>query len=419
MAKKMSYSEIRKKVLLKIKPTKKEKIKFEKSSQKIIMLIETLLKKNNLQAKVSLGGSVAKYTQLKNAKDIDIFIRYPPIPYSHKDISDITYNALKNKFKPKRIHATRDYFHIEYNKILFEIIPVIEVENASLQHRIMDASPHHVTYVREKLKNTDEVRILKQFFKAQKMYGAESHIRGFSGYVCELLIVRYGTFRNLIANCKKWDSQGKYIDIENHYDSKESSLEVISAGIQTPLIIIDPVQSNRNASASIDEKTYRKFKSVCEIFHNNPSIKAFQEPLIKYEGSGILITIKVNKKNDDTIAARLRSLHDRLVRELAEFIVTGEEWDYDENKRIWQSRIWIGTFLLPKLEEIQGPPLILNSSVKAFKKKHKRTIERDSRIYAIENRKIRTPESKIREVVKESKHYPKGLSIKTERREKL
>jgi tRNA nucleotidyltransferase (CCA-adding enzyme) len=420
MQKKGNYTDIRKKILPKIKPTKKEISIFKKAGDEMISILERRIADNNIEARISVGGSVAKDTQLKDAKDIDIFIKYPPVPYAHKDISEITYKILKKEFEhTKRIHATRDYFHLQYKSILFEIIPVIEVANATLQHRIMDASPHHVEYVNKKIRNTDEVRMLKQFLKAQKMYGAESHIRGFSGYVCELLIIKYQTLLRLLKEASSWDIEGTFIDIEGHYNNPDDASETVSSGKHTPIIIIDPVQPNRNASASIDDRTYRKFIEIARIFIKNPTLRAFSHPLIKYEGSGIIISITDTKKNDDTLPARLRSLHDRIVRELSEFIVTGEDWEYDEQGRKWTSRVWLGTFILPKLQEIQGPPITLTGSVAAFKKKHARTMERDARIYAIEPRRIRTPEKKISEIIKESRHVPKSLKVMIERRDKL
>jgi tRNA nucleotidyltransferase (CCA-adding enzyme) len=415
-----NYSEVRKKVLSQIKPSISEKKRFEKDAIEVINKIETIFAQKNVNVKVSIGGSIAKNTQLKNAKDIDLFLKFPPIPYAHKDISEITHKTLKKHYKEiKRIHATRDYFHIFHDNILFELIPVIEVPNATVQHRIMDASPHHVSYVKEKLKNNDEVRLLKKFLKAQKLYGAESHIRGFSGYVCELLIIIYTTFKKLMENAAEWNVEGEFFDIEKHYETKEEALEIMQNGNHNPIIIIDPVQSNRNASASIDHKTYRKFIRMAQIFNRKPNLSAFNKPLINYTGSGIIIKIKNNDEKDETLPAKIRSLHERLIRELNDFIVTGEDWDYDDEKRTWESRIWLGTFLLPKLEEIQGPPINLENSVDAFLKKHSRTLEKESRIYAIEKRKIRTPEPIINNVIKESKHFNKRMRVKIERREKL
>ncbi|MFT4309497.1 MAG: hypothetical protein ACMXYL_03340 [Candidatus Woesearchaeota archaeon] len=413
----LSYSQIRSKVLSRVKPTVKEKKRFLKASNDMISDIKELFITNDITVEVSLGGSIAKNTQLRNAKDIDLFLKFPPIPYAHKDISKIAYDILKKKYDNiKRIHATRDYFHIEYDNILFEIIPVIDVENASLQHRIMDASPHHVMYVNENLKNNDEVRLLKQFLKAQKLYGAESHIRGFSGYTCELLIILHKTFKNLISTVKDWNTIGEYYDMEGHYDNKKEAISSWSIGKHTPLIIIDPVQPDRNASASIDEKAYMRFIMLSNKFHDKPTISAFYNPIIRNKGRYVEVRIRNTDLEDHTFPAKMRSLHEKILRELATFIVIGEEYEYNEDRMEWTTRVWLGTFLLPKIMEVQGPPVRMRQSAKAFIEKHDNIIEKDMRLYAIEERQYRKPEEIIDRIIKDSRHYNNKLSISMKRR---
>jgi tRNA nucleotidyltransferase (CCA-adding enzyme) len=43
-----------------------------------------------------------------------------------------------------------------------------------------------------------EVRLLKKFMKGTGVYGAEIKIGGFSGYLCELLILKYRSFAQTI-----------------------------------------------------------------------------------------------------------------------------------------------------------------------------------------------------------------------------
>jgi tRNA adenylyltransferase (EC 2.7.7.25) len=44
----------------------------------------------------------------------------------------------------------------------------------------------------------DEVRLLKKFMKGIGVYGAEIKVKGFSGYVAELLVYFYDSFRNVL-----------------------------------------------------------------------------------------------------------------------------------------------------------------------------------------------------------------------------
>jgi len=79
--------------------------------------------------------------------------------------------------------------------ILFEFIPVVTIHKASDAQNITDISPLHVAWVNKHIgKLRNDIRLAKLFCKAQGLYGAESHIRGFSGYLLELLVIAYGGF---------------------------------------------------------------------------------------------------------------------------------------------------------------------------------------------------------------------------------
>ena len=43
-----------------------------------------------------------------------------------------------------------------------------------------------------------------EFCKVAGVYGAESYIQGFSGYVLELLVINYKGFKGVIRNVAKW-----------------------------------------------------------------------------------------------------------------------------------------------------------------------------------------------------------------------
>ena len=72
-----------------------------------------------------------------------------------------------------------------------------------------DRSPYHTKYIISKLDDRLrlEARLFKKFVKASRVYGAEVRVQGFSGYVCEVLILKYGSFQSVLeVACK---SEGK------------------------------------------------------------------------------------------------------------------------------------------------------------------------------------------------------------------
>jgi tRNA nucleotidyltransferase (CCA-adding enzyme) len=102
-----------------------------------------------------------------------------------------------------------------------DIVPSTEVGDPSKsgEKLSVERTPLHTRYVKSRLSECmkDDVRLLKSFFKSIGVYGAESHVGGFSGYVCELLVIRYGSFRKVLEAISRW-GPGVYVDVEGKED---------------------------------------------------------------------------------------------------------------------------------------------------------------------------------------------------------
>ena len=167
-------------VILEIRPSEKYEKEILDKSNSII----TQINKGMKGAKAVLAGSGAKGTWLKTF-DADIFVKFNYSRFKDKSnkLSDMLEKFLKKHFKIIRLHGSRDYFQIRQQKFTFEIVPILEIKRSEQAKNITDVSPLHSDFVLKHKKLVDEVRLTKQFFKAEKVYGAESYIRGFSGYV--------------------------------------------------------------------------------------------------------------------------------------------------------------------------------------------------------------------------------------------
>ena len=188
-------------VLEDIKPSNEYERDILDKAKNIIDKINKSIK----DAKAVLGGSGAKGTWLKTF-DADIFVKFNYNKFKDKSdkLSDILEKFLKKNFKITKLHGSRDYFQIRQEKFTFEIVPILDIKKAEQARNITDVSPLHSNFVLKHKNLIDDMRLTKQFFKAAKVYGAESYIRGFSGYVCEILTIYYGSFLNLIKTIPKW-----------------------------------------------------------------------------------------------------------------------------------------------------------------------------------------------------------------------
>ena len=235
-------------------------------------VIKAIKKAIGSKADVVLGGSLAKGTALQNY-DIDLFVRF----YNEVEV-DLLEKALKKQFKNvERVHGSRDYFSMDYKGVNYEIIPVLKIDSPSKAENITDVSYFHIEWVKNNLQNPEQVKIAKLFAKANGVYGAESYINGFSGYILELLVAHYGSFENLVEEASKWRPK-VIVDVAKHYKSREEVLKKMNESkLQSPLIVVDPVDKNRNASAALSEEIFSKFVLVCRDFVDKPSLKCFDK----------------------------------------------------------------------------------------------------------------------------------------------
>ncbi len=192
-------------VLKEIQPDKH----YEKEIFNKLNSIIKQINKNQKNIRAILGGSGAKGTWLKTF-DADIFVLFDYNKFKDKSdkLSDMLETILKKRLKKIiRLHGSRDYFQIKQNKFTFEIVPILKIQKAEQAKNITDVSPLHSKWVQKHKKMVNEMRLTKQFCQAQNVYGAESYIRGFSGYICEILTAYYGSFISLIRGAAKWQEK--------------------------------------------------------------------------------------------------------------------------------------------------------------------------------------------------------------------
>ena len=371
-----------------------------------------------------LGGSGAKGTWLK-AFDADIFVLFYYNRYKDKssELSNILEKCLKEKFgKIIRIHGSRDYFQIKEGSFTFEIVPILKIKNSSQAKNITDVSPLHSEWVRKHRKLADEMKLTKQFCQANNLYGAESYIRGFSGYVCEILAAYYGSFLSLMKSAAKW-KELEVIDVQKYYRGKDVFKMVNTSKLLSPLIVIDPVQKDRNASAALSAEKFEAFRNAAKEFLKNPSREFFVKKPMSAEfldempknSKLIIAEAKPLKGKIDIVGSKLLKIYEFLTAGLEKngfkTIKTGWEWNKKGNAFFY---FLLDKKPLPKNTEIEGPPLKFKEHAENFKKIHKKTFVKSGKIFAIKARKFTTPESLINSLIINQFITEKSNSIKTE-----
>ena len=302
------------------------------------------------------------------------------------------------------MHGSRDYLQVKQGKYLFEIIPVLNINHSSRNMNITDVSPLHARYVKKNNKNPLAIRLTKQFLKANNLYGAESYIKGFSGYVVELLVIYYGDFPSLVKNASKWKSQ-TILDLSNYYKNEKEVLRNINKDKLGNLILIDPVQPERNAAASLSQEKYFEFINLCKKYLQNPrkeffiekkfDIKELKKQYKNYE----LIILQVSPLSGkrDVIGSKLLKAFNYIKEK-----ISGEGYKIKNSNWHWNNKAVFYYIVekkkLPKEIVHYGPPRNLIENVKKFKEKWKnhKVLQDNFCVYV----KLKRPYTNVKDYVK-------------------
>ncbi len=265
-----SLSELLSKVKKRLKPSPDQRVRVENATKTTIERLKPLADRYGF--KPLPVGSVARDTWLPGRVDIDIFLVFP---------RDLTVEELRNRGlkagieisqgRYKLRYASHPYVTVWIEGFWIDIVPCFEAKIGGTIKSAVDRTPLHHKYLVEKgiMKVGDEVRLLKSFLLSLDAYGAEAATQGFSGYLCELLILRYGTFQQLLSEACRWD-EPTIIDLEEYWKDKKPE-EIF----QNPLIVIDPVDWRRNAAAALSNTQYYKFKAYSRLFLKKPALSYF------------------------------------------------------------------------------------------------------------------------------------------------
>jgi tRNA nucleotidyltransferase (CCA-adding enzyme) len=425
-------------------------IKVVKDADNLVKDINVLLKKHGITAECVKGGSIAKETFLKNDYDIDLFVRFNP-SYKNQNISEILEKILRElcdklKVGLERIHGSRDYFqfHIIRDKkiIIIEIIPVILIhtENYTDAENITDLSPEHVTWVKKytskKPELVDDIRLAKQFCKANKVYGAESYINGFSGHILDILIIHYGSFLNLLKTFSKYDikvlDQPIIIDTEKNLSNP---IKQLNKSKITPLIIVDPIQKDRNSAAALSKEKLLMFIISAKAFLSKPDKKFFdiKEFNIDEEISRSLKELKLKKKDvhiakididtldgsKDVVGTKVLKAYEMILNQLRlnDFKILKSDWNFIFNERRAEAYIIIDKKITREFVQ-EGPPISAKDDNKKFLDKHKALDHeirfKDGRAYVMIPRRFLDPKAFITDIVKKDfiSRRIKGLFVR-------
>lgn len=245
-------------------PTKQEEEKMKTLSDFLLKLVKDEVTKHSEVVSVELGGSYAKGTWLRGQMDLDIFVKMKK-ETDEKTFEEIGkkigFSSMK-KFKPYVRYSEHPYVEAEIKGVRVNVVPSYDVEHGNWKSAA-DRSSFHTRFILETFDQTkkNEVRLLKKFLKGMDIYGAEIAKEGFGGYVAEVLVHHYGSFANVLEAAANFTS-GQIIGNP-------------TKKFETDLILIDPIDSNRNLGTAISTQNIGRFMLSARAFLKKPSLVFF------------------------------------------------------------------------------------------------------------------------------------------------
>ena len=374
---KIDYQEI----INEISPNEKEKREIKSLYTHLIDLIDDIAYQNDIDAQAVLVGSVAKGTWLSGKADIDIFIKFPletPAEYLKEKglfLGEICINMMNGKREYR--YASHPYITGIINGLEIDFVPCYDIHKTNKIKSAVDRTIPHTEYVKKYLttEESDEVLLLKYFMKIIDTYGSEFKVGGFAGYLCELLILHYKTFLNVLESASNKWKPGYQIDLADHGTAGQ---------FNEPLIVIDPVDPNRNVAAALSLQKLAEFVAASRNFLKDQSISYFRlnnisadlgriKEAFKERGTKTLIlTFKSPNIPADALYPQIKKTVNSIVRlvERNDFKFFDSDFWTDEETMI-VILLELETWNLPMIKKHRGPPVWSKMHSEKFLEKYK------------------------------------------------
>jgi tRNA nucleotidyltransferase (CCA-adding enzyme) len=410
-------------VLATLRPTQEERDHVCGLAKRLLVSIE-----QTGTAQGMVVGSIARHTWVRGDRDLDVFMLFDPtLSREELELQGLALarsiaGAFTDKFHEK--YAEHPYINANIDDVDVDLVPCYKVDSATKIQSAVDRTPFHTRYITDKINGLiDDVLLLKRFTKAGGIYGSDQMTEGFSGYLCELLVLHYGGFTPLLEAAAKWRPH-LIIDIE-HHAAKE---------FDEPLVVIDPVDPRRNVSAAVSLDRMAGFVELARGYLESPSDAFFAHPpdrcILKTELAAVIrqrktfvyaIVFATPPYIPEVVVPQLkRSLLS--VRELLErhgFPVHHAHYDMQPEQCMFLFELLVEE--LPSVRRHAGPPLWNAVNADKFREKH--LAERTAGPYIEEGRyemevprEYATPKSllaslEIIQSVSHGKHVRQSLEI--------
>jgi len=359
--------------LQRVKPTPEEAQRVTERAERMLTAMGKVAQERAIPAKPMLVGSVAKDTYLRQNVDLDGFLLFPlAVPRERLEAQGLEIGRAVLD-DPEEKYAEHPYTHGVFEGVRADVVPAYEIRDVSERMTAVDRTPFHTRFVAERMSRDqrDQVRLLKAFMKGVGVYGAEAQVRGFSGYLCELLVLKYGTFRKVLVAAQGW-KPGTFLVL----DPLEGNPR-----FQDPLTFLDPVDPRRNAASAVSAQTLAHFGEACKAYVRREGLSFFfPRQLVPRPPDELELAVR--RRRSDFILLRMRApdvledhLHDQMRKttESIRRLLERHEFDlkratYEVGGRDLLILLEVPRLRLPDTITHSGPPVRSRDHAERFRK---------------------------------------------------
>lgn len=376
-------AELKERLLAKLRPSPEERDRTWRVVSAAIREVERAAAELGVEAEASVQGSIAKDTWISGDRDLDVFIRLPR-SLGRRGLEELGMGVARRAASSLgefiESYAEHPYVQAFVEGYRVDLVPCFRLERLEGEVTAVDRTPFHTQFVNSRLTNElrDEVRVLKAFMKGIGVYGAEVKVQGFSGYLCELLVLHYGSFEGVLKGALEWDPYKTVIDLAHHYTDLGEALRALNA----PLIVVDPVDARRNVAAALSLQRMAEFVAASDLFLKRPSELFFHPPpprevgrlrdALVQRGTHLLaFKVSIRRVPSDVLWGQLYKSLDGLRTLLNKHgfeVIDDSAWSDETTSAVVTFEL--PSLSLPVLEKRRGPPLQRGAYVDSFLKEH-------------------------------------------------
>lgn len=244
---------LERRVLDRLTPTAQEHEEVARDVADLLAAADRALVAARLPGRATMQGSIAKGTWLAGGGDLDLFLLLDPaVPAEKLEGAALAVGAKILESAQKR-YAQHPYLVGTFRGRSVDLVPAYAVPSAAAKMSAVDRTPFHTAWVTGRLDDAAraQVRLAKRWLKGVGVYGAQTAVGGFSGYLVEVLVAHFGSFAKVLD----WlAAEAKPRRIVSPSLQGADRLDQVKDEV-SPLVVVDPVDPARNCSAAVTAET--------------------------------------------------------------------------------------------------------------------------------------------------------------------